>query len=71
MAKRSLALLVTVLALAGLARGDDRPKTAEKGKQAPELQVDAKTWVNTAGGKGLKLDDLKGKVVLIDFWGVW
>ena len=71
MAKRSLALLVTVLALAGLARGEDRPKTADKGKLAPELKLDAKSWLDTKDGKELKLDDLKGKVVLIDFWGVW
>ncbi len=71
MLKRSLVLLALVTALAGFAAGDDRPKTAEKGKLAPDLTVDAKSWLNTKDGKELKLDDLKGKVVLIDFWGVW
>jgi hypothetical protein len=71
MAKRSLAVLVTILALAGLVRGDERPAKAEKGKLAPDLVVDAKSWLNTKDGKDLKLDDLKGKVVLIDFWGLW
>ncbi len=71
MVKRSLALLALVFALAGVASGDDRPEKAEKGKLAPDLKVDAKSWVNTEDGKALKLDDLKGKVVLIDFWGVW
>lgn len=71
MLRRSLALLVTVLALAGMAHGDDRPKKAEKDKLAPEWTLNEKTWVNTADGKALKIDDLKGKVVLIDFWGVW
>jgi hypothetical protein len=70
MVKRALALL-TVLVLAGAVRGDDRPGKAEKGKLAPDLKVDDKSWLNTKDQKALKLDDLKGKVVLIDFWGVW
>jgi hypothetical protein len=70
MVKRVLALL-TVLVLAGMVRGDDRPATAEKGKLAVDFTVDAKSWLNTKDQKPLKLDDLKGKVVLIDFWGVW
>lgn len=36
------------------------------GKDAAELNVEA--WVN---GKALTADDLKGKVVLLDFWAVW
>jgi cytochrome oxidase Cu insertion factor (SCO1/SenC/PrrC family) len=71
MLKRSLAVLATVLAIAGAARAEDRPQKAEKGKLAPELAVDEKSWTNTKDGKALKLEDLKGKVVLIDFWGVW
>ena len=71
MVKRSLALLALVVGLAGMACAGDRPAKAEKGKLAPDLKVDAKSWVNTKDGKELKLDDLKGKVVLIDFWGVW
>jgi thiol-disulfide isomerase/thioredoxin len=37
------------------------------GKQAPELQK-MKGWINS---KPLKLADLRGKVVLLDFWGTW
>ncbi len=70
MTKRVLAVLA-VLVLAGAVRGDDRPATAEKGKLAADLKVDDKSWLNTKDQKALKLDDLKGKVVLIDFWGVW
>lgn len=36
------------------------------GKEAAPLEVDA--WVN---GGPLAADDLKGKVVLLDFWAVW
>ncbi len=71
MKKHGLALLVTALLLAGQARGEDRPKKAETGKLAPDLKLDDKSWLNTKDGAALKLDDLKGKVVLIDFWGVW
>jgi len=36
------------------------------GKPAPELQV--AEWVK---GKSVTLAELKGKVVLLDFWGIW
>lgn len=46
----------------------DTTKDALEGKAPPELKV--KDWANT-GGKDLKLADLKGKVVILDFWGTW
>ncbi|NNE93477.1 MAG: hypothetical protein HKN23_17665 [Verrucomicrobiales bacterium] len=48
-------------------RDNDAAKDANEGKPAPELQVT--NWINTESP--LKLSDLKGKVVIIDFWGVW
>ncbi len=37
------------------------------GKEAPELQQ-IKGWINS---EPIKLADLRGKVVLLDFWGTW
>ncbi|UCH95145.1 MAG: redoxin domain-containing protein [Candidatus Aminicenantes bacterium] len=35
---------------------------------APAPEIDAETWVNSSA---LKLSDLKGKAVVIDFWATW
>ena len=43
-------------------------KDALEQKTPPALEVEG--WMNT-GNKPLTLDGLKGKVVVIDFWGVW
>ena len=43
-------------------------KNALEGKPPPALQV--KDWMNT-GGKALSWEDLRGKVVVLDFWGTW
>lgn len=73
----------TVAALAGLfliggavcaddfkREGKREKKDPLENKTAPALEVGQ--WMNTGeGGKALKLADLKGKVVLIDFWGTW
>lgn len=39
-----------------------------EGKPAPNFQI--KHWINSPDHE-LKLKDLKGKVVLLDFWGTW
>ena len=78
----SRALLFSVLLLGGvaaLAAADDdfqrerspetgAAKDALEGKTPPALSVQG--WVNTEG-QNLTLDKLKGKVVVLDFWGVW
>jgi len=38
-------------------------------QMAPPLQLTQ--WMNTPDGKPLKLENLRGKVVVIDFWGTW
>lgn len=54
--------------LQGLQRSIESAKriAALVGKDAAALDVEA--WVN---GEALKDEDLKGKVVLLDFWAVW
>ena len=37
-----------------------------QGKPAPPLEVE-----NWFGSKSLKLSNLRGKVVMLDFWGTW
>jgi thiol-disulfide isomerase/thioredoxin len=78
---RSLRLCVALLltlgpagASLGVASADDPNKDKEKddpfksliGKPAPDFQGDF-----ALNGKPFKLSDLKGKVVLVDFWAVW
>lgn len=46
----------------------DTSKDELEGKSPPGLQVEG--WVNT-DGKELNLAGLKGKVVVLDFWGTW
>ena len=43
--------------------------SAKEGKPAPALVADQ--WLNTPDAAALDLKDLVGKVVVIDFWGVW
>lgn len=43
-------------------------KDALENKPPPVFQLSG--WMNT-DGKAFTLEDLKGKVVILDFWGVW
>jgi hypothetical protein len=47
--------------------GERAKKDLLEGKEAPKLKV--AHWLNTE--KPIKLADLKGKVVVLKFWGVW
>ncbi|HOB34078.1 MAG TPA: TlpA disulfide reductase family protein, partial [Verrucomicrobiota bacterium] len=50
-----------------LESGDKRSAiNALHGKPAPELALT--NWINS---KPLKLSDLKGKIVVLDFWATW
>ncbi len=76
----AIRLLAAVLGIASAARaappaipdawffdGSNRPAPLKQleGKPAPELQVES--WI----GDAVKLADLKGKVVVVDFWATW
>ena len=74
----AVAMLLAGTAIADKAADDFRrerspkngaAKDALEGKAPPALQV--KGWVNADGGKGVDLASLKGKVVVLDFWGTW
>lgn len=77
--KRLTLALAMALAFSatGFAQTDDfsrERKTGEtvkdslEGKAPPALQV--KDWMNT-DGKAIDLKALRGKVVILDFWGTW
>lgn len=68
----TLACIPLVLACAAqddFRREDGRTraqKDAIEGRAPPELRVEG--WLNS---RPLRLADLRGKVVVLDFWGVW
>ena len=71
---RAFAPAVLALLLAPAARADEKKDTKKEdpyadmiGKPAPELAGGD----YSLNGKVTKLADLKGKVVLVDFWAVW
>ena len=57
-----LGLTLTLILLSGMAQGQTAPKEGEK---APEIEQKLIT------GEDFKLSDLRGKMVLIDFWAAW
>ena len=66
--KKLLAMMIaTFVGLACMAWSQQEPGVETLiGKVAPKLQVT--DWLNS---KELKLDKLRGKVVVLDFWAFW
>lgn len=63
--KTTFALLFSVLILSAKAFASEPATGLEIGNKAPE------TVLKNPDGQTIKLSDLKGKVVLIDFWASW
>ena len=61
-----VALLAALGSAAPAADDKDNPFADLIGKTAPDFGTDF-----ALNGKATKLSDLKGKVVLVDFWAVW
>ena len=53
--------IFTAITLLGFVSSND----LQRGKQAPEIEL------KSPKGKTIKLSDLKGKFVLVDFWASW
>lgn len=77
MQKLTMSLVLTLaLGSTGFGQSDDfarEPNNREakdplEGRTPPALQVS--DWMNT-GGRALTLESLRGKVVILDFWGTW
>lgn len=72
----ALLLGAATFAAGGAPNGDEFPregknreaKDALEGQAPPALE--ATGWLNT-GGAALDLAELRGKVVVLDFWGTW
>jgi cytochrome c biogenesis protein CcmG/thiol:disulfide interchange protein DsbE len=72
--KALLAFLGLILTLNIVAADAPRPEDSKyrseldamEGKAAPALQLD--NWIN---GKAVQLSELKGKIVVLDFWATW
>lgn len=63
----SVFIAVTALAVLTLASAGRRvPRSPEAGDLAPELTNES--WLNTTGDHPLHLADLRGRVVLVNFW---
>ena len=70
-----LAVLSTAVVAAGddfkreRGRDNDAKKNSLEGKAPPKFV--SENWMNIGKKEALTWKDLKGKVVVLDFWGVW
>ena len=53
------------LSLTGMLGGQENPVSEWQGRPAPELVV------STIEGRSVRLQDLKGRRVIVDFWATW
>jgi thiol-disulfide isomerase/thioredoxin len=58
-------ILATAFCLNHIACAEEADATGLEGKDAPDISL------KTLDGKDFKLSDLKGEVVVLDFWATW
>lgn len=71
--KRLLALLLVLLAVAsaGCSKGDERGRATAPATKAVEGALAPDFTARDLTGKEVKLSELRGKVVLVNFWATW
>jgi peroxiredoxin len=61
----SLLFVVLLLGSAGCSRHEEKPTQAVEGSTAPDFTL------KDLGGKDVRLSDLRGKIVVLNFWATW
>ena len=65
-------LVILVIAMLQSSRGGGRPGVNDTlGEVAVSTEANADFQVTTLDGESLKLSDLRGSIVMIDFWSSW
>ena len=67
----ALLLILLAVATAGCSKGDERGAAKAPAAKAIEGAVAPDFTVRDLAGKELRLSDLRGKVVLVNFWATW
>lgn len=67
----TLLLVLIVLAFVGCSKGNERGKAPASATKAIEGAVAPDFTVRDLAGKEVKLSELRGKVVLVNFWATW
>jgi nucleoside-specific outer membrane channel protein Tsx len=62
--QRTFWLAAGVLAASSAARA-----AVDVGASAPEIT--AETWHNTPGKLAIRPEDLKGRILMVEFWATW
>ncbi|MBN1233667.1 MAG: TlpA family protein disulfide reductase [Candidatus Coatesbacteria bacterium] len=68
---KSMSLLFLLLFFSCGEQADDSSKKSEGTKEADKKEESTEGAFTTLDGNSANLDNLKGKVVLIDFWATW